>query len=66
MTHASLSPAPYGYRRRPPASTPIALPKRDHVSKLENFKPLVLTPSTWPQLLRDDHPLGAVLDFGRG
>ena len=34
--------------------------------KLEAFRPVRLTPQSWPQLLRDDHPLGAVLDFGRG
>lgn len=39
---------------------------RPRPNRLEAFRPLVLTPSTWPQLLRDDHPLGAVLDFGRG
>jgi len=65
-TNESLSPAPYGYRRLR-ASVPVAtLPKRDRGSKLESFKPLVLCPQNWPQLLRDDHPLGAVLDFGRG
>lgn len=67
MNHASLSPAPYGYRRRPPVSVPVAtLPKRDRGSKLEKFIPVALTPSTWPTLLRDTTPVGGWLDFGRG
>ena len=66
MNHASLSPAPYGYRRRPPVSVPVAtLPKRDRGSKLESFKPLVLCPQNWTGLLRDDHALGGILDFRR-
>ncbi len=34
--------------------------------KLEAFRPVTLTPSTWPQLLRDDHPLGAGLGGWQG
>ena len=65
MNHASLSPAPYGYRRLR-ASVPVAtLPKRDRGSKLESFKPLVLCPQNWTGLLRDDHALGGILDFRR-
>ena len=50
----------------PPAPAMPRIPPRDRDSKLETYRPLVLTPSTWPTLLRDDHPLGAVLDVGRG
>lgn len=39
---------------------------RPRKNRLEAFRPLVLTPSTWESLLRDDHPVGNVLDFGRG
>lgn len=39
---------------------------RPRPSRLEAFRPLVLTPSTWPTLLRDDHPVGNILGFGRG
>ena len=49
--------------------TPTPTPStqaRPRPSRLEAFRPVTLTPSTWPQLLRDDHPLAAVLDFGRG
>lgn len=65
MNHASLSPAPYGYRRRPPVSVPVAtLPKRDRGSKLEKFIPVALTPQNWAVLLRDDHPLGRFWGLG--
>ena len=49
-----------------PSGPVVALPKRDRGSKLEKFIPVALTPQNWAVLLRDDHPLGAVLDFGRG
>jgi hypothetical protein len=39
---------------------------RPRPNRLERYRPVTMTPSTWPHLLRDDHPLGAVLDFGRG
>ncbi len=65
-TNESLSPAPYGYRRLR-ASVPVAtLPKRDRGSKLEKFIPVALTPQNWEVLLRDDSPLGGILDFRRG
>jgi hypothetical protein len=34
--------------------------------KLESFRPLVLTPATWPTLIRDSTPVGGILDRGRG
>ncbi len=34
--------------------------------KLESFRPLVLNPQNWAVLLRDDHPVGGILDRGRG
>jgi hypothetical protein len=46
--------------------TPSTYTKPPKPSRLEAFRPVRLTPQSWPQLLRDDHPLGAVLDFGRG
>jgi hypothetical protein len=54
----------YG-RRRGPTVLP-APPPRDRDSKLETYRPLVLCPQNWAVLLQGDHPLGAVLDFGRG
>jgi len=39
---------------------------RPRPSRLEQYRPLVLTPSTWPTLLRDTTPVGGWLDFGRG
>lgn len=41
-------------------------PNRPQPSRLERYRPVVLCPATWATLLRDDHPLGAWLDFGRG
>jgi hypothetical protein len=53
----------YG-RRRGPVALP-APPPRDLDSRIERFRPLVLNPQTWPHLLRDETPVGAVLDFER-
>lgn len=39
---------------------------RPRPSRLEAFRPLVLTPQNWPLLLRDTTPVGGWLDFGRG
>jgi len=39
---------------------------RPRPSRLEKFRPITMTPSTWPQLLRDTTPVGGWLDFGRG
>ncbi len=38
---------------------------RPRGQRLEDFRPLVLTPSTWPKLLRDTTPVGNWLDVGR-
>jgi hypothetical protein len=46
----------------PPPSTQA----RPRPSRLETFRPITLKPSTWPTLLRDDHPVGNILGFGRG
>ena len=56
----------YGRRRRVPSGPVVALPKRDRGSKLEKFIPVALTPQNWEVLLRDDSPLGGILDFRRG
>jgi hypothetical protein len=55
----------YG-RRRGPVVLPAAPPPRDRCSKLETYRPLVLAPATWPTVLRDETPLGSILDRGRG
>jgi hypothetical protein len=54
----------YG-RRRGPVVLPVP-PLRDRASKLETYRPLVLAPATWPTVLRDETPLGGLLDRGRG
>jgi hypothetical protein len=56
----------YRPRRGGPVPAPVPVLPRDHSSKLESYRPLVLCPQNWAVLLQDDHPLGAVLDFGRG
>jgi len=56
----------YGRRRRVPSVPVVTLPKRDRGSKLEKFIPVALTPQNWEVLLRDDSPLGGILDFRRG
>lgn len=39
---------------------------RPRPNRLERYRPVVMCPQTWEVLLRDDHPLGALLDFNRG
>lgn len=34
------------------------LPQADHASRLERYRPQLLTPATWGDLLTDDMPLG--------
>jgi hypothetical protein len=55
----------YG-RRRGPVGLPAAPPPRDRASKLESYRPLALCPQNWAVLLRDETPVGSVLDFGQG
>ena len=37
---------------------------RPRPSRLDGFKPLILSLANWASLRRDDHPLGAMLDVG--
>ena len=39
---------------------------RPRGQRLEQYRPLVLCPQNWAVLLKDDHPVGNILDFGRG
>ena len=54
----------YG-RRRGPVALPAPPPPRDRDSRIERFRPVVLCPANWALLLRDETPVGAVLDFER-
>jgi hypothetical protein len=58
-----MSETLYG-RRRGPVALP-APPPRDLDSRIERFRPVVLCPANWGDLLRDATPVGAVLDFER-
>ena len=39
---------------------------RPRPSRLDSYRPVTLTPQNWAVLLKDDHPLGGILDFRRG